>query len=206
MQDIILELYSRRLRFNTPVALKAVLFRSVKNRALNFLRRQRSQEHYLSISVEEESFFMNNIIREEVYYHLQKMIGELSDPVRKIYELTLQEFSNEEIAEQLGLTVDSVKAHKKRGKQILKERLKGLMAFCRAIRKLIYTTNTVEGYHRQIRKVTKNKGVFPSDTALEKLVYLAYRNIRKKWTMPLANWATISQQLAIKFGERFKLL
>ena len=53
---------------------------------------------------------------------------------------------------------------------------------------------------------TKNKGVFPSDTALEKLVYLAYRNIRKKWTMPLANWATISQQLAIKFGERFKLL
>ncbi len=65
---------------------------------------------------------------------------------------------------------------------------------------------SVEGYHRQIRKVTKNKGVFPSDTALEKLVYLAYRNIRKKWTMPLANWATISQQLAIKFGERFKLL
>ena len=56
--------------------------------------------------------------------------------------------------------------------------------------KLIYTTNTVEGYHRQIRKVTKNKGVFPSDTALEKLVYLAYRNIRKKWTMPLANWAS----------------
>lgn len=103
-----------------------------KNRALNFLRRQRAQEHYLSISVEEESFFLNNIIREEVYYHLQKMIGELSDPVRKIYELTLQEFSNEEIAEQLGLTVDSVKAHKKRGKQILKERLKGLMAFCRA--------------------------------------------------------------------------
>ena len=57
-----------------------------------------------------------------------------------------------------------------------------------------------------IRKVTKNKGVFPSDTAFEKLVYLAYRNIRKKWTMPLANWATISQQLAIKFGDRFKLL
>ena len=71
---------------------------------------------------------------------------------------------------------------------------------------MIYTTNTVEGYHRQIRKVTKNKGVFPNDTALEKLVYLAYRNIRKKWTMPLANWGTIAQQLAIKFGDRFKLL
>ena len=80
-----------------------------------------------------------------------------------------------------------------------------LLQFTAGIRKLIYTTNTVEGYHRQIRKVTKNKGVFPSDTALEKLVYLAYRNIRKKWTMPLANWATMSQQLAIKFGDRFKL-
>ena len=55
-----------------------------------------------------------------------------------------------------------------------------------AIRKLIYTTNTVEGYHRQVRKVTKNKGVFPSDTALEKLVYFAYRDIREKWTMPLS--------------------
>ena len=62
VQDIILELYSRRLRFNTPVALKSFLFLSVKNRALNFLRRQRAQEHYLSISVEEESFFLNNIM------------------------------------------------------------------------------------------------------------------------------------------------
>lgn len=75
-----------------------------------------------------------------------------------------------------------------------------------AIRKLIYTTNTVEGYHRQIRKVTKNKGVFPNDTALVKLVYLAYRNIRKKWTMPISNWAIISQQMAIKFGDRYRIM
>lgn len=86
------------------------------------------------------------------------------------------------------------------------DKLSEYFQYTPAIRKLIYTTNTVEVYHRQIRKVTKNKGVFPSDTALEKLVYLAYRNIRKKWTMPLANWAIISQQLAIKFGDRFKLL
>lgn len=85
------------------------------------------------------------------------------------------------------------------------DKLSEYFQYTPAIRKLIYTTNTVEGYHRQIRKVTKNKGVFPSDTALEKLVYLAYRNIRKKWTMPLANWATISQQLVIKFGGWFKL-
>lgn len=86
------------------------------------------------------------------------------------------------------------------------EQLTEYFQYTPMIRKLIYTTNTVEGYHRQIRKVTRNKGVFPNDTALEKLVYLAYRNIRKRWTMPLANWATISQQLAIKFGDRFRLL
>ena len=60
------------------------------------------------------------------------------------------------------------------------EKLTEYFQFTSDIRRMIYTTNTVEGYHRQIQKVTKNKGVFPNDTALEKLIYLAYRNIRKK--------------------------
>ena len=59
-------------------------------------------------------------------------------------------------------------------------KLSAYFQYTDSIRRLIYTTNIVEGYHRQIRKVTKNKGVFTNDTALEKLVYLAYRNIRKK--------------------------
>jgi transposase-like protein len=72
------------------------------------------------------------------------------------------------------------------------------------IRKLIYTTNTIEGYHRQIRKVTKNKGVFTSDMALLKLIYLATERIEKKWTMPLNNWAIAASQLKIIFGDRMK--
>ena len=72
------------------------------------------------------------------------------------------------------------------------------------IRKLIYTTNTIEGYHRQIRKVTKNKGVFTSDTALLKLIYLATERIEQKWTMPVANWAISASQLKIIFAERMK--
>ena len=74
------------------------------------------------------------------------------------------------------------------------------------IRRIMYTTNIVEGYHRQIRKVTKTKGVFPTDEALFKLVYLAYRNVKKKWTQPLRNWGQTAQQFAIKFGDRFQLL
>lgn len=72
------------------------------------------------------------------------------------------------------------------------------------IRKLIYTTNTIEGYHRQIRKVTKNKGVFTSDMALLKLIYLATDRIQQKWSMPLANWAICASQLKIIFADRMK--
>ncbi|MFN7654165.1 MAG: IS256 family transposase [Cyclobacteriaceae bacterium] len=74
-----------------------------------------------------------------------------------------------------------------------------------AIRKMIYTTNTIEGFHRQVRKVTKTKGAFPSDMALLKLIYLAYVNIRKKWTAPLQNWAMTVSQLSIWFEGRIKL-
>lgn len=72
------------------------------------------------------------------------------------------------------------------------------------IRKLIYTTNTIEGYHRQIRKVTKNKGVFTSDMALLKLIYLATERIQQKWSMPLSNWAICASQLKIIFADRMK--
>lgn len=72
------------------------------------------------------------------------------------------------------------------------------------IRKLIYTTNTIEGYHRQIRKVTKNKGVFTSDMALLKLIYLVTERIQQKWTMPLTNWAISASHLKIIFGDRMK--
>lgn len=73
------------------------------------------------------------------------------------------------------------------------------------IRRLIYTTNIIEGYNRQVRKVTKNKGVFPTDKAIRKLLYLAHRDIEKKWTMPIPQWAKIRNQLAIRFEGRFPL-
>jgi transposase-like protein len=70
------------------------------------------------------------------------------------------------------------------------------------IRKVIYTTNTVEGFHRQVRKVTKTKGAFTSDNALLKLVYLVVQNISEKWTMPLQNWGLTLSQLYIMFEDR----
>lgn len=83
--------------------------------------------------------------------------------------------------------------------------LSAYFAYDEHIRRLIYTTNAVEGFHRQVRKVTKTKGVFPNDMALMKLIYLAVMNISKKWTHPLQNWALTAGQLRIKFGERMPL-
>lgn len=85
------------------------------------------------------------------------------------------------------------------------EELSAYFEYTEPIRKIIYTTNAVEGFHRQVRKVTKTKGAFTNDMALLKLVYLATKNIEKKWTTPLHNWSLTIQQLYIKFGERIAL-
>ena len=82
------------------------------------------------------------------------------------------------------------------------ERLATYFDFPPAIRKAIYTNNPIESYHRQIRKHTKSKGVFPSDQAVLKLVYLLSRNIMAKWSMPVHNWALVIQQLAIIYEDR----
>jgi putative transposase len=73
------------------------------------------------------------------------------------------------------------------------------------IRKVIYTTNIVEGFHRQVRKVTKTKGAFTSDNALLKLVYLVVQRVSEKWTMPLHNWRLTLSQLYIRFEDRLKV-
>lgn len=73
------------------------------------------------------------------------------------------------------------------------------------IRKIIYTTNAVEGLHRQLRKVTKNRSVFPNDDALTKILFLAIQDVMKKWSMPLANWALTISQLAVMYDGRFNL-
>lgn len=70
------------------------------------------------------------------------------------------------------------------------------------VRRLIYTTNAIEAFNRQLRKVTKNKGVFPTDDSLLKMLYLAMIDITKKWTGKRQNWTSIHSHLAIYFEDR----
>nr|MDA3847132.1 transposase [Vallitaleaceae bacterium] len=69
-------------------------------------------------------------------------------------------------------------------------------------RKLIYTTNRIENYNRQLRKVTKSKSVFPNDDSLFKMLFLATRDICRKNTLKIRDWGQIYSQLAIYFEDR----
>jgi putative transposase len=70
------------------------------------------------------------------------------------------------------------------------------------IRRIIYTTNAIESVNMSLRKITKNRGAFPSDEALLKLFYLALMNISQKWTMPLRDWKAALNRFTILFEER----
>ena len=70
------------------------------------------------------------------------------------------------------------------------------------IRKVIYTTNAIESVNMGLRKLSKNRGSFPSDEALTKLFYLALRNISQKWSMPIRDWKAALNRFTIEFGDR----
>jgi len=74
------------------------------------------------------------------------------------------------------------------------------------IRRAIYTTNAIESVNRSLRKISKNRGVFPHQESLLKLYWLALERIAKKWTMPIANWSEALNRFAIEFGERMPKL
>lgn len=84
-------------------------------------------------------------------------------------------------------------------------RLSNYFQYNRDIRRIMYTTNIIEGFHRQLRTITKSKGAFQSEEALMKLLFLAQENITDKWNKPVHNWNQTLAQLSIIFADRLKL-
>jgi transposase-like protein len=80
--------------------------------------------------------------------------------------------------------------------------LSTFFAYTPEIRRLIYTTNMIESFHRQLRKVTKGKALFPSDESLLKMLYLVTCDVERKWTMRIPHWGQILAQLSVFFSER----
>jgi len=140
-------------------------------------------------------------LRNTVKYVANKDIKEVMVDIKKVYQAV-----NLDVAE---VELDEFEKKWKKSYPVVVgswrnnwHKLGTFFKYTEDIRKVIYTTNTVEGYHRQLRKVTKTKGAFTNDMALLKLVYLASKRIEEKWTVPLKNWGMTIQQLSIMFGDR----
>jgi transposase-like protein len=142
-------------------------------------------------------------IRNSMKYIPWKDYRELMKDLKKIYQagtLELAEHYLDELEQKWG----------KKYSVVIKSwrnnwtRLSQYFKYPEPIRKLIYTTNTVEGYHRMVRKVTKSKGAFTSDMAMLKLVYLATINFQKRWPNKLRDWPKIYNQLFVYFDARIK--
>ena len=143
-------------------------------------------------------------IRNSLKYVASKNQKEFMTDLKQVYQADTKEYAEEKLKaleekwdKKYPIVISSWKNNW--------HKLSTFFKYAKPIRKLIYTTNAIEGFHRQVRKITKNKTAFTSDMALLKLIYLAQRNISKKWTQPLQNWGLTVSQLSIIFGERLKL-
>ena len=143
-------------------------------------------------------------LRNSLKYVASKNQKEFMKDIKTVYQATAKSFAEDNLkivtekwSKKYPIVTDSWNNNW--------DKLSTYFKYTESIRRLIYTTNTIEGFHRQVRKVTKTKGSFTNDMALLKLIYLATVNISKKWTQPLQNWSLTISQLSIIFGERLKL-
>lgn len=123
--------------------------------------------------------------------------------LKKIYKAPSQETAWESLMELEDAWGKSYPACIKSWKENWNE-LTSFFAYPVELRKLIYTTNAIEGFNRQLRKISKNRTVFPTDESLFKLLYLAMRDITAKWVGKPYNWAIIMSQLMIMYPDRLK--
>lgn len=142
-------------------------------------------------------------IRSSTRFVATKDMKPFMQDLKRIYKATNQEEAYENLTEFESVWGKRYPACVKSWKDNWNE-LTSFFAYPVELRKLIYTTNAIEGFNRQLRKVTKNRTIFPTDDALFKLLYLAMLDITAKWTGKPFNWALIMSQLMIMYPERLK--
>ena len=141
-----------------------------------------------------------HMVRNSVKYVSYKDLKEVTADLKKIYTSATEEMAHFEL-KQFALKWDNKYPVIS---DIWQRNWSGIIpffAFPAEIRKVIYTTNAIESVNRQIRKIIKNKGVFPDDKSIQKIVYLALKNAAKKWTMPLKDWPLALNQFEILCGD-----
>lgn len=143
-------------------------------------------------------------IRNSIKYVLRKDLKEFIEDLKKVYQAASENAGMEALEEldkkwgkKYAIVIKSWRANWRN--------LSTFFDYSQEIRRIMYTTNIIEGFNRQIRKVTKTKGNFTSEAALMKVVYLATKNIDRHWTGVYNNWKLIAAQFAIIFEGRFDL-
>lgn len=140
-------------------------------------------------------------IRNSLKYVGSKNQKEFMGDLKRVYKASNKELAAEELNILDGKWSDKYPIVIKSWRNNW-ERLSQYFKYPEDIRRIIYTTNTIEAVHRQFRKLTKTKGAFPNQDSLLKLLYLGIQNASKKWTMPIQNWSLTLSQLAIFFEGR----
>lgn len=129
VREVFLHVVEHKKSFATLEQLKAYLYQSTRNRCLKFLRHEEVKRRHLQEiqAMTEETFYLDRVLEEEVYVHLMNAIDTLPPQCRNVYRLALENKSNQEIADALCISVETVKSYKKQGKALLYNRLKDIV-------------------------------------------------------------------------------
>lgn len=142
-----------------------------------------------------------HLVRHSLFYVSHKDRKEIASDLRMIYSAATMDEANYQL-DKFGEKWNETYPMVVRSWRNNWVRIIPMFSFAPEIRKAIYTTNTIESLNMTLRKVIKNRAMFPSDEAVFKILYLALKNISKRWTMPIQNWSGAMNQFAILFENR----
>ena len=143
-------------------------------------------------------------IRNSTKYVVWKDLKQFMEDLRKVYQ-AISESQSLQALDEVEKTWGKKYAVAIKSWRTNWTALSSYFKYSEHVRKMMYTTNIIEGFNRQIRKVTKTKGNFTSEAALMKLLYVATKNIDRRWNSQIPHWKLIAAQLAILFEGRFNL-
>jgi putative transposase len=144
---------------------------------------------------------MVHLVRHSLRYVSHKDRKAVAEELKAVYQAATVEEAERQLA-QFEQTWDAAYPVISRSWRQNWSRVVPMFSYPAEIRRVVYTTNTIESLNMTLRKVSKNRSLFPNDEAVFKLMYLALRNISKRWTMPIPNWSAALNQFAILFEGR----
>jgi len=145
-----------------------------------------------------------HMVRHSLNYVSWKQRKEVATDLKTIYQATTVELAEKNL-DAFAAKWDASHPTIARSWRNNWEHIIPLFSYPTDIRKAIYTTNAIESLNMSLRKITKNRGHFPNDEAMFKLLYLALRNIARKWTMPIRDWKSALNQFSIIFEGRMSV-